>query len=236
MLWTLVALSALGATPEYSVVVARRIGVDAKRSAELSGELARALEKQSSHPLGNLVSVTDTAARLAKAGFPDPATCSGAAACVANLVRVSGLARLVSLQLVKVGGELAIDASIIEGETGRSLVAVTRTANLKNPGAELEALAAELIRKLPVPQPLAAAALPSDAPAEVRLTPQDASQPPLLAASPGLAGGQKLALGLGAGALVALAVGVGMGASAMGQSSALTPRDPLLAEKQAAAR
>lgn len=235
-------LSLLGATPEYSVIVARRIGIDEKKGTELAELLADQLERQSRHPLGALLPVKDANAQLAKAGFPDTAVCNGASACVATLARACGFKRLVSLQLVKIGSDVAVDASVIEGE-GKSVAAVTKTIRLKNAGDELLAIAGELILELPEGSstPPVAAKLPEtkpDAPKVVALTPH-VEEPPLVVAPalpPGLSTGRKVALGLGGAAVAALAVGIGLGVSAMGQSSTLSVKDAEYAARVSAVK
>jgi len=225
MLLALATLSVLGASPDYSVVVARRLGLEPKRATELATSFADALEHQPTHPLGTLLPVDEAAAALERAGFPDTTVCSGSAPCVASLARVSGLARIVALQLVKVGSELAIDVSVVD-VSGKILGVLTRSVKLKGANDELPALAAELIAKLPPP---------ADAPVEVKLTPP--TPPPAVeVTAPAMPVGRKVALGLGGGAVVALGVGVGLGVSALGQSKALSPLDPQFENKAAAAR
>jgi len=243
MLLTLLTISVLHAGPEYSVIVARRLGVDAKKAAELATECATALEAQGASPLGTLVPVDEAASRLAAAGFPDAAVCNGASACVASLARVSGLTRMVSLQLVKIGADLAIDASVVEGDSGQSVAAVTRTVKLKAAPAGLRELAAQLLARVPAlkpqapPQPTPVAEhLPDDAPKNTTLTPDPGPppQPPLVSAAPTLPVGRKVAIGLAAGAVIALGVGIGLGVSALSQSKTLSALDPLYADKAAA--
>ena len=225
MLLALATLSLLGAGPDYSVVVARRLGLEPKRATELATSFADALEHQPTHPLGTLLLLDEAAATLERAGFPDTTVCSGSAPCVSSLARVSGLARIVALQLVKVGSELAIDVSVVDA-SGRILGVVTRSVKLKTANDELSSLAAELISKLPPP---------ADAPVEVKLTPP--TPPPTVEVTPPpFPTGRKVALGLGGGAVVALGVGVGLGVSALGQSKALSPLDPQFENKAAAAR
>ncbi|MDP1828945.1 MAG: hypothetical protein Q8L48_37130 [Archangium sp.] len=230
-------LSLINATPDYSVVVARRLGVDARRAAELSAVFAQALEKDTTHPLGQLLPVGEATEQLKQAGFPDTSVCNGSAACVSSLARVSGLKRIVALQLVKVGSDLAVDASVVEGEAGRILGSVTRTVKLKTADGELEPLARELLSKVAKATP-ELVAVKSDAPKNVDLTPPPPLPPPEVEVTPapGLTTGRKVALGLGGGAVVALGVGIGLGASALSQSNALSAIDPQFEEKAAAAR
>lgn len=233
-----VAASLLCASPEASVVVARRLGLDAARGAELAQQLTAALEQQPGSRLGALVPVTEATSRLTKAGFPDTAVCNGAAACVASLAKVGGFERLVALQLVKLGADLAIDASIIDGRTGASLAVVTRTVKLKAIGDELTALAAELMGKLPA-KPVAEVAPPDRPPST---DPSPPPPPPLdetavtaTAARP-LSTGRLVAIGLGSAAIVSLGVGIGLGVSALSQSNQLSVRDPEYASRVAAVR
>mgnify|MGYP001606817925 CR=1 FL=1 len=234
-------LSLINATPDYSVVVARRLGVDAKRAAELSTVFARAVEKDTTHPLGQLLPADEATELLKKAGFPDTSVCNGSAACVSSLARVSGLKRIIALQLVKVGSDLAVDASVVEGDVGRILGSVTRTVKLKSATDELDGLARDLLAKLPKVAPVVVAATPEikpgDAPKNVDLTPPPPLPPPeVVEQPPGLTTGRKVALGLGGSAVVALGIGIGLGASALTQSNALSAIDPQFNEKAAAAR
>ncbi len=228
MLLALATLALFGAGPDYSVVVARRLGVDPQRASELAVAFAAALEAQPTNPLGTLLPVDEAASSLERAGFPDPSVCNGSAACVSSLARVSGLSRIVALQLVKVGTELAIDASVVDA-SGKILGVVTRSVKLKTAPDALPELAAELIERLPAP---------SDAPVEVVLTPPPpAETPPSVAlAPPPFPTGRKVALGVGGGAVVALGIGVGLGVSALDQSRALSAADPRFEERAAAAR
>ena len=227
MLLALATLALLGAGPDYSVVVARRLGLEPKRAAELATSFAEALEQQPAHPLGTLLPVDEAAVVLERAGFPDTSVCNGSAACVSSLARVSGLSRIVALQLVKVGTELAIDVSVVEGSSGRILGVVTRSVKLKTASDALFELAAELVTKLPAP---------SDAPTEIALTPEPPPPPSVELTPPSLPTGRKVALGLGGGAVVALGIGVGLGVSALEQSKALSAADPRFEERAAAAR
>lgn len=208
-------LSLLTATPEASVVVARRISLDAAKAQELAEQLATALSQQSSGALGTLMPVADAMACLSKAGFPDTAVCNGAAACVASLAKVCGFKRLVALQMGKVGADVAVDVSIVDGATGASLAAVTSTLNLKNASEAMGPLAAELLSKL----------APTPPPVEV-VTRGTALTPEAPAVATPLSTHQKVALGLGAGAVASLGVGIALGVSALGQSNQLSERDP----------
>lgn len=236
-----VTLALLAASPESSVVVARRIGLDAARGVELAQQLATALGEQRDRPLGTVLPVAQANERLAKAGFPDTAVCNGAAACVASLAKVSGFERLVSLQLVKLGGDLAIDASVIDGRTGQSLAVVTRTVKAKALAAELAALASELLSKLPAPvapvassttaQPVTPVEPPPPPPPVAIVEPVAVTPPPSV-----LPTGRIVALGLGGAAVVSLGVGIALGVSAMGQSNQLSVLDPSYAARVAAVR
>jgi hypothetical protein len=235
-----VALVLLTATPESSVVVARRIGLDATKGVELAQQLVTALEQQPGKPLGAVLPVSEANERLAKAGFPDTAVCNGAAACVASLAKVSGFARLVSLQLVKLGGDLAIDASVIDGRTGQSLAVVTRTVKAKALTAELSALAAELLAKLPAsaPAPVASTTPPPDTTEAPPTPPLLPAVEPVVVTAPARAmpTGRVVALGLGGAAVVSLGVGLGLGVSAMNQSNQLSVLDPAYGARVAAVR
>ncbi len=204
----------LTAQPEASVVIARRLGLDAARGTELGQQLLETLARQP-HPFGALVSAAEANERLAKAGFPDTAVCHGATACVASLAKVGGFDRLISLQLVKVGPDLAVDASVVEGSSGTSLAVVTRTLKAKSIGDDLTALANELIGKLPVVESVPAKGLPS--PTRVDLEP---------APHGGWATSRWVAVGLGAASVVGLGVGIGLGVSASVQASRLSVLDP----------
>lgn len=234
-----VALVLLTATPESSVVVARRIGLDATKGVELAQQLVTALEQQPGKPLGAVLPVSEANERLAKAGFPDTAVCNGAAACVASLAKVSGFARLVSLQLVKLGGDLAIDASVIDGRTGQSLAVVTRTVKAKALTAELSALAAELLAKLPASALAPASTTPPPDTTEAPPTPPllPAVEPVVVTApARAMPTGRVVALGLGGAAVVSLGVGLGLGVSAMNQSNQLSVLDPAYGARVAAVR
>ena len=86
----------LAAGDQYSVVVARRLGIDAARGQELATALGVELNDVGA-ALGAQVPLKTTAETLAKAGLPDTAVRNGAAACVASLARLSGLTRLVAV-------------------------------------------------------------------------------------------------------------------------------------------
>ena len=241
MLLALATLSLLGAGPDYSVVVARRLGLDSKRAAELASSFAQALEQDSSHPLGELFPVDEAGEALKKAGFPDTSVCNGSSACVSSLARVSGLKRIIALQLVKIGSDLAIDASVVEADSGKILGAVTRTVKLKSSSAELIGLAAELLQKFSrsaPPTPPVAVVKQDDAPTKVDLAPSAAlpAPEPVAVTPPSLPTGRKVALGLGGGAVAVLGVGIGLGVSALGQSKSLSAIDSKFEEKAAAAR
>ncbi len=213
------ALLSAAPAPDYSVIVSRHVGVEPERAAAIAGHLARALEREPRQPLGALMPVADASAALEKAGFPDPAVCSGAAACVANLGKLAGLRWVVSLQLAKVGTQLTADAAVLEAGSGRSLAVVTRGFSVDElkPGAA--ALASDLLDRLPT-------ALADDAPRRADLEPGvvhvDAT-PPLSRRGP------TVALGLGAVAVVVLALAVGFGVSALNQSNGLSVKSPTYA-------
>lgn len=235
-----VTLALLAAAPEASVVVARRIGLDAARGLELAQQLASALDQQPNRPLGAVLPAANANERLAKAGFPDPAVCNGAAACVASLAKVSGFERLVSLQLVKLGADLAIDASVIDGRTGQSLAVVTRTIKAKALSVELSALAAELVSKLPASAVVAERPPPpGDAPVKrSEPPPPPPSLEPAVTATPApaLPTGRIVALGLGGAAIASIGVGIALGVSAVSQSNKLSVLDPSYAMRVAAVR
>lgn len=235
----------LAASDQYSVVVARRLGVDPARAQELVAGFAVELKDLPSSSLGREVAIADVAKKLADAGFPDTSVCNGAAACVASLAKLSGLARLVAVQLVKIGGSVAMDVSVVDSATGKTLAAATRSVSLKTPRKDLEALAKELVAKLPAPvatveaPPLESTPTkpPPDAPVQPALTPEPPPSPPIVVAeAPGMPTGRKVALGLGGAAVVSLAVGIGLGASALSQSNSLSALDPDYEAKAAAVK
>jgi len=232
MVAALATLVMLNAEPGYSLVVSRRVGVEAGRAIELTAELAQALEAEPSRPLGALVPVPEAAATLAKAGFPDSAVCNGAVACVASLAKVSGLTRLVALQLVKVGAELTVDASVVDGASGRAVAVLTRTMKLRDVSEGLRAFSAELTALASEIPP--AEVVAPDAPTAVTLTPEP--RPPGVTLASGLPTGRKVALGLGAGAVAALVVGIVLGVVALGLANALSAFDPRYEAHAAAAR
>lgn len=210
-----VTMVLLTAQPESSVVIARRLGLEPARGTELAQQLVDTLVLQP-HPFGRLVGATEANERLAKAGFPDTAVCNGATACIASLAKVGGFDRLISLQLVKLGPDLAVDASVVEESSGVSLAVVTRTVRAKSIADDLVALANELISKLPVHAPKTASAtrLPSAARAE--LEPRRG----------GWSTNRWVALGLGGAGVVALGVGLALGISANAQANRLSVLDP----------
>lgn len=209
-------LSLLTATPDASVVVARRISLDAVKAQDLAEQLAAALKERPGSALGTLMPVADAMACLSKAGFPDTAVCNGAAACVASLAKVCGFKRLVALQVGKVGADVAVDVSIVDGATGATLAAVTSTLALKGSAEAMRPLALELLSKLEeVP-----------APVEVRTGVPPVSREEHATDAPSLTTHQKVAIGLGVGAVVSLGVGITLGVSALGQSNQLSVRHP----------
>lgn len=238
----LVLTAALAAGDQYSLVVARRLGVDADKARELSATLGDELKAQSSASLGQPVPLDDVAQTLARAGFPDTAVCNGAAACVASLAKLSGLARLVAVQLVKVGSSVALDVSVVDSATGKTQAAVTRSVSLKAPAKDLALLAKELVGKLPPPtvatvEPEPVKPPPVDAPKDTTLVPDPPPEPPVVVApGPGLPTGRKVALSLGGAAILAAAVGVGLGVSATGQANGLSALDPQYEARAAAVR
>ncbi|MDP1828011.1 MAG: OmpA family protein [Archangium sp.] len=171
MVFALLAVSLVGATsPQYSVVVARRIGVTPELAGELATALARSLETTAGPKLGKLVQPSDVQARLVAAGLPESSVCNGATACVATLARVCDVSHLVALQVVKVGSDLALDLSVVESH-GTSVASLTRTVKAKTWSDELPSLAQELVAALPVPAPVPAVVAetppaPAPAPAE----------------------------------------------------------------------
>ena len=237
MLALALTASLLAASTDASVVVARRIGLEAKKGTELAQQLVTALQAKTPLRLGTVIDVAVANERLAAAGFPDTSVCNGAASCVASLARVGGFGRLVALQLVKLGGDVAVDASVVDGETGKALAAVTRTIKLKNAADELAALAGELLAKVPASD---APAVEKPEPVSVVTTPPPAPEPePIVETKPpppGLSTARKVSLGLGGAAVVAVGVGVGLGVSASGQASMLSVRDPSYDAKVAAAK
>lgn len=238
MLALALTASLLAASTDASVVVARRIGLEAKKGTELAQQLVTALQAKTPLRLGTVIDVAVANERLAAAGFPDTSVCNGAASCVASLARVGGFGRLVALQLVKLGGDVAVDASVVDGETGKALAAVTRTIKLKNAADELAALAGELLAKVPAsdtpavekPEPVSVVTTPP--PPAPEPEPIVETKPP----PPGLSTARKVSLGLGGAAVVAVGVGVGLGVSASGQASMLSVRDPSYDAKVAAAK
>ncbi|MCC6333921.1 MAG: hypothetical protein IT380_08020 [Myxococcales bacterium] len=242
----LVLTAVLAASDQYSLVVARRLGVDAQRAQELTASLGVELKDLSAPALGKEVPLTELADTLSKAGFPDTAVCNGAAACVASLAKLSGLGRLVAVQLVKIGTSVAMDVSVVDSASGKTLAAATRSVPLKTPRKELEALAKELVGKLPPPEvakvepaPVKPPPPPDDTPKETSLVPKQPPppEPPVVVAeAPGMPTGRKVALGLGAGAVVSLGVGIGLGASVLAQSSSLSALDPQYEQKASAVK
>ncbi|MEW5741035.1 MAG: hypothetical protein AB1938_19090 [Myxococcota bacterium] len=241
----LVLTAVLAASDQYSLVVARRLGVDAQKAQELAASLGVELRDLSSPALGKQVPMVEVAETLSKAGFPDTAVCNGAAACVASLAKLSGLGRLVAVQLVKIGGNVAMDVSVVDSATGKTLGAATRSVPIKTPRQDLELLAKELVGKLPplelakVETPAIKQPPPDDTPKDTTLVPKDAPppEPPIVVAeAPGMPTGRKVALGLGGGAVVSLAVGIGLGASAMAQANSLSALDPDYEQKAAAVK
>ncbi|MCC6337174.1 MAG: hypothetical protein IT380_24670 [Myxococcales bacterium] len=154
MVLALLAASVFGGTPpEYAVVVSRRIGATPQVADGLATSLGKVLDAAGHPRLGRLLPASELKPRLLAAGLPDPSVCNGASACVATLARVSGLTHLVALQVVKVGGDLALDVSVVESRTGKTLVAEARTLKAKTATGEVGSLAAAVLAKLPDPEP-----------------------------------------------------------------------------------
>lgn len=226
---SLVAVLVVGATPapDYAVTATRRVGISPEELEAQLGILSRALAAHRGRTLGTPVPAAEFAERVKKAGARQPSTCAGNVECVATIGRAVGLARLVSTQFVQLGGELTVDAALVDVASMK--VVSTATATVRTPArVDMDALAQTLLSSLPV----------TDAPVEAHLEPVPAVTPPpvLELRQPGLRAGRGIAIGLGAGAIVAVGAGVVMGSIAASRNELLRKTSPDFATQQAEVR
>ncbi|MFO0601334.1 MAG: hypothetical protein U0228_38855 [Myxococcaceae bacterium] len=224
-MWLALSLSLLGAVPDSAVVVARRIGVEPDKALEIALDFTEALRAGDPARAGPLLDAHLALERFAKAGFPDPSVCNGKAACVASLAKVGGFRRLVALQLARAGTSVAVDASLVDGETGAPLASATRMVFARDWQGGLSAIATELLSRWPA----------EDAPVVTR-GPAETAPPVVVTASSSLSPGRTAALAVGGGAVVALGVGIALGVSASAQANQLSVLDPRYDERVAAVR
>ncbi len=174
------AVSTLGSTPSYSVVVSRRVGLDAAAGLDLADGLSLSLERVPQPP-GKRVAPRAVTVTLAAAGTADSASCEGSVDCVAALGRIAGLDRLVGLQVVKIGNDIVIDAAVVDVKEGAPLATASAKIPLKAPGPSFAALAQDLTRGV---ETWAAPSPPPPAPSAVPLPASLASQTPPAAPPP----------------------------------------------------
>jgi hypothetical protein len=157
---------ALQATP-WSVVVTRRVAVDPAEGLEMADRLSSSLER-SAPALGHPLSAQAVAVLLAAASNPDSAVCAGKSDCAVALATLAKLERVVSLQLVRVGGNIVVDAVVLDTGTREKLA----SANVVVDAGQLEAgfdalasaLAASLVTSPPSTPPRPAPTPPTPAP------------------------------------------------------------------------
>jgi len=226
---TVLAASLTGAsTPSYSVAVTRRVGLDAAAALDLAELFSQAVERQGEAMPGKRVSARAFSASLAAANS-DPSSCAGAIDCAAVMGKVGEVDWLFALQLAKVGSNVICDATLLRVHDGASLATANKPVRGKDPVADLEALAKEIVAAAqPIQSPIETPVLATTQPAgtgtpssmPVKTTPKTTAKPMLL----GLWPGQVAAIGLAALAVVAVGSGAALGVTALNQADALSSK------------
>ncbi|HZN91902.1 MAG TPA: hypothetical protein VFB81_04335 [Myxococcales bacterium] len=118
----------------YVVLVTRRVGLEEARAAALASQFAAELEVQQAGTLGPAAPVGNAA------------DCAGAVECAAARARDGRRRWAVALQLVRLGTDLGVDATLVDVGTGRAtaVAAATGTTEATAPGRALLRLARDL--------------------------------------------------------------------------------------------
>lgn len=229
-------LTLLTAEPSYSLMVSRRVGVTAEQANELCDALGRELSKRDLG-LGVQIPPPNFRAQLQESGLGDPSICAGAAACASDFGRGAKLDTVIALQMAKVGGQIAIDASVVRVAGAEVLAAPSQLLKL----SAIEKGFAQLSNQ--IANALRARAESGDTKnPKVSLTPPiEDSQVPSAAIQPStqpstvkkwLRISSYIAAGLG---VVAAGTGITFGIMARQQATALLGTDPMYDQKRATA-
>jgi len=118
----------------YVVLVTRRVGLEEARATALASQFAAELEVQQAGTLGPAAPVGNAA------------DCAGAVECAAARARDGKRRWAVALQLVRLGTDLGVDATLVDVGTGRAtaVAAATGTTEATAPGRALLRLARDL--------------------------------------------------------------------------------------------
>jgi hypothetical protein len=154
-------VSTLSSAPSFTVAVTRRVGIAPRAALDLAESLSEVLDHANGRPLGKRVSPRAFVVTLSAANNPDSAACQGAVDCVVALGKIGRVDWVVSLQLVKLGKRMAVDARIIDVARGATVTSMSATVPSKRSQSAIDTLASKLIGKLPAPAPQPPVALES---------------------------------------------------------------------------
>lgn len=233
------------AEPDFAVLVTRQVKLEPEKAAELAERFRQAFERDAA-----------LRARQPAASVGDAAGCEGSIHCAARLGAALSVRWVIALQLVKLGSDMGIDASLVEVKEVREVASVTGTTAPALAPRAMDRLAAELARKSAAelkkaraaPPPAVVVAPPTTPPApatdrpaaEAKVTGPppttiippatspavDRPSPLVPTPSAGPAPKQIVTYGLGGAALVSVAVGASLGVLALTKSEQLDGRDP----------
>jgi hypothetical protein len=246
-------LTSSAATPNWSVAVTGRTGIDTDAGLDLAEMLSVALGKHADQVPGKEVSARAFAATLLNANNPDSAACGGAVDCAAVVARQGAVDFLFAVQMVKVGQNVIFDVTLVRAVDGAAVATATKPVPFKKPVKAIGELAKDIAAKAkamsePLPQP-AQATPPPPPPAVVASEPGPKSDEPIKVSNaqasdqPGASTevretqgtpvSRYVAIGLGVVAVGAAAGGVYFGVSASNAANNLRDKDPNLAKSQA---
>lgn len=247
----LIVLGSMGATPTWSVAVTRRVGVSADSGMELAEMLSVELGNLGEKIPGTRVSPHALAATLLAANNPDTASCAGATDCAAVIARQGGVDFLFAIQMVKVGQNIILDATLVRAPDGAAVATATKATPFKKPVKAIGELATDLAAKAgamheplpkppevasPPPPPVAGSTETAEGPGPVKVSSASpeagTSTRAEPAEQPSMSVGRYVALGLGVAAVGVGAAGGYFGFSAMSQANNLSDKDPNLSRAQ----
>jgi hypothetical protein len=232
------AAASLAAEPSFSVLVTRKVGLDASAAAQFADMLSVVLEKKGVP--ARRVSPVAFAASAAGEGIPDPASCGSAVDCVAIIGRKGNVDWLFAAQMAKVGTQVILDVSLVRVADGVSVAAGTERVPYRKPAKAIEKLASQFIGKMTPREPKA---VPSSVEAELPAVTPPLTLPPVVAAEPAeplpptgsvegkaapspLPLGRYVAVALGVVAVGSTGAGMYFGLSAQGQTNKLSVLSP----------
>ncbi len=169
-------LATLSATRPVDVVVSRAVDVPSKESAEVAEQLVAALRDEGL----TVASASDTAARLRSLGSPRSETCAAARPCVARLGALLQSHLIISIDLGRIGGQLAAaveainpaDTKLVQDRAGNAPFAPLFKAFAKQlrprvPDVPAPEPKVSLVPDTPSPEPQIAVDAPTPLPVKV---------------------------------------------------------------------